>query len=79
MHITVRKARGSRWPRVIGPLTGHGLLDRTLVYTAATRALRQVLRAGDEAAARVAVKGLSRAQASLVSMGLHLRRVLVQG
>ena len=32
---------------VIVPLTGHRLLDRTLVYTAVTRAQRQVLSEAD--------------------------------
>jgi len=48
--ITVHKAQGSQWPRVIVPLTGHRLLDRTLIYTAVTRAQKQVLIVGDEAA-----------------------------
>ena len=30
--ITVHKAQGSQCPRVIFPLTGHRLLDRTLIY-----------------------------------------------
>jgi hypothetical protein len=54
--ITVHKAQGSQWPRVIVPLTGHRLLDRTLIYTAVTRAQRQVLIVGDEAAAKAAVE-----------------------
>lgn len=74
--ITVHKAQGSQWPRVIVPLTGHRLLDRTLVYTAVTRAQRQVLLVGDEAAARAAVEGVPRAQSRQVALDLILRKVL---
>lgn len=74
--ITVHKAQGSQWPRVIVPLTGHRLLDRTLVYTAVTRAQRQVLLVGDEAAAKAAVEGLPRAQARQVALDLILCSLL---
>lgn len=70
--ITVHKAQGSQWPRVIVPLTGHRLLDRTMVYTAVTRAQRQVLLVGDEAAAKRAVEGVPRAQLRDVALDLHL-------
>jgi exodeoxyribonuclease V alpha subunit len=76
--ITVHKAQGSQWPRVIVPLTGHRLLDRTLVYTAVTRAQRQVLLVGDNDAARAAVEGLPRAQSRQVALDLHLARMLNQ-
>lgn len=74
--ITVHKAQGSQWPRVIVPLTGHRLLDRTLVYTAVTRAQRQVLLVGDESEAKKAVEGLPRAHARQVSLDLILSRFL---
>lgn len=74
--ITVHKAQGSQWPRVIVPLTGHRLLDRTLVYTAVTRAQRQVLLVGDESAARAAVQREPRAQSRQVALDLHLARQL---
>lgn len=72
--ITVHKAQGSQWPRVIVPLTGHRLLDRTLVYTAVTRAQRQVLLVGDESAVQAAVKRTPRAQSRQVALDLHLVR-----
>ena len=74
--ITVHKAQGSQWPRVIVPLTGHRLLDRTLVYTAVTRAQRQVLLVGDESAAKAAVEGLPRAQSRQVALDLNLVALL---
>ena len=51
--VTVRKTQGSQWQRVIIPITGSKLLDRTLLYTALTGAQTQVLLIGDVAAARV--------------------------
>ena len=70
--ITVHKAQGSQWPRVIVPITGHRLLDRTLVYTAVTRAQRQVILVGDEDAARTAVQGLPRAKQREVALDFLL-------
>lgn len=74
--ITVHKAQGSQWPRVIVPLTGHRLLDRTLVYTAVTRAQRQVLLVGDEAAARSAVESPPRVNNRQVMLDVTLLRLL---
>lgn len=73
--ITVHKAQGSQWPRVIVPLTGHRLLDRTLIYTAITRAQAQVLIVGDEDAAKTAVESPPRVQARQVGLDLLLRLV----
>ena len=74
--ITVHKAQGSQWPRVVIPVTGHRLLDRTLVYTALTRAQRQVLLVGDEAAARAAVQAPPRASTREVGLDLTLQQLL---
>ena len=70
--ITVHKAQGSQWPRIIVPISGNRLLDRTLVYTAVTRAQRQVILVGDEDAARTAVQGLPRAKQRKVALGSML-------
>ena len=74
--ITVHKAQGSQWPRIIVPLTGHRLLDRTLVYTAVTRAQRQVLLVGDEEASKAAVERLPRAHSRQVVLDLHSAQML---
>lgn len=74
--ITVHKAQGSQWPRVIVPLTGNRLLDRTLIYTAVTRAQQQVLLIGDPDAAQAAVKSPPRAQRRQVALGSLLQRQL---
>ncbi len=48
--ITVHKAQGSQFPRVVVPLFKSKILDRTLVYTAITRAEHQVVIIGDRLA-----------------------------
>lgn len=45
--ISVHKAQGSQWDCVIVPIYPSRLLDRTLLYTAVTRAARQVIFLGD--------------------------------
>ena len=46
-EITVYKARGSQFKRVIVPVTRSRLWDRTLIYTALTRGIEQVVFIGD--------------------------------
>jgi len=53
--ITIHKSQGSQFHRVIVPITKSQLLDRTLLYTAITRAQSQVILVGDVDAARAAV------------------------
>lgn len=76
--ITVHKAQGSQWERVIVPITANRLLDRTLVYTALTRAQRQVILIGDAQAARKAAESLPRAHLRHVALGSVLFRLLAQ-
>ena len=76
--LTVHKAQGSEWPRIIVPITGNRLLDRTLIYTAITRAQSQVILVGDEGAARRAVQGLPRANHRSTALGPLLRRLLAE-
>ena len=45
--ITVHKAQGSQFKRVIVPVVRSRLLDRTLIYTALTRGMEQVVLIGD--------------------------------
>lgn len=52
--ITIHKAQGSAFRRVIVPITKSRLLDRTLLYTAITRAETQVILVGDWNSARQA-------------------------
>ncbi|TXH34857.1 MAG: hypothetical protein E6Q92_12625 [Burkholderiaceae bacterium] len=54
--ITVHKAQGSQFKRVIVPIRPSRLLDQTLIYTAVTRGIDQVVLVGDEQAALEAIK-----------------------
>ena len=54
--ISVHKAQGSAFQHVVFPIVESRLLDRTLVYTAVTRAVRSVVLVGDEAQLRAAIE-----------------------
>ena len=54
--ISVHKAQGSQWPLVIVPIYRSRILDRTLIYTAATRASEQVVLVGDRDVFKTAVE-----------------------
>jgi exodeoxyribonuclease V alpha subunit len=73
--VTVHKAQGSQWKRVIVPVAGSKLLDRTLLYTALTRAQSQVLLVGDVDAARKATLAAPRASERKVALDLALGRL----
>lgn len=45
--VTAHKAQGSQWPVVIVPVFKTGITDRTLIYTAITRAQRHVILLGN--------------------------------
>ena len=45
--ITIHKSQGSQWDRIILPISPSRLLDRALIYTAITRAAKQVVLVGD--------------------------------
>jgi exodeoxyribonuclease V alpha subunit len=59
--ISVHKSQGSQFKRVIVPICRSRLLDRTLIYTAVTRGIHQVVLLGDMSAAKSAVEELPRA------------------
>lgn len=71
--ITVHKAQGSQWPVVIVPVFASRVLDRTLVYTAATRAAEQVVFVGDRDAFEAAVLALPKALGRETTLGTRLR------
>lgn len=58
--VTVHKAQGSAFDRVIIPVVRSRLLDRQLLYTAITRARKAVVLIGDPHLIRVAVQGATR-------------------
>lgn len=76
--LTIHKAQGSEWPIVIVPIVHSRLLDRSLIYTAITRAQQQVLLLGDEAAAGTAVAKNTRASQRSTGLLHHLSEQLTQ-
>lgn len=54
--ISVHKAQGSAFQHVVIPIAESKLLDRMLVYTAVTRAVRSAVLGGDEAQLRAAIE-----------------------
>jgi exodeoxyribonuclease V alpha subunit len=56
--ISVHKAQGSQWRRVIIPIFRSKIVDRSLIYTALTRAQEQVIFLGSIAAMGAAVERL---------------------
>lgn len=74
--ITIHKAQGSQFPRIIVPVRSSRLLDRTLLYTAITRAQRQVILVGDVAAAKAAVEASPHASLRQVALGSMLIEIL---
>lgn len=73
--ISVHKAQGSQWRRVIIPIFPSRLLDRTLVYTAITRATEQVILLGDELALASAIKSAPSATARSIGLDKRLQQV----
>ncbi len=74
--ITIHKAQGSQFPRIIVPVRHSRLLDRTLLYTAITRAQQQVILVGDVTAAKAAVEAPPHASLRRVALGSMLTDIL---
>ncbi|WPC68320.1 AAA family ATPase [Rhodoferax ferrireducens] len=70
--ITIHKAQGSGFARVIIPVRPSKLLDRTLLYTAVTRAEQQVILVGDVQAAKAAVMAPRHSDRRHVALGTLL-------
>ena len=76
--ITVHKAQGSQWPRVLVAVSGNKLLDRSLIYTAMTRARHQVVLVGDLAAAKAAVERQSNVDSRNVGLIKAIKFAVLQ-
>lgn len=74
--ITVHKAQGSQFRRVIIPVRKSRILDRTFVYTAATRAQVQVIFVGDIGAVEEAIALPPKAFSRQVALGALLEAEL---
>ncbi len=70
--LTVHKAQGSQWPIVIVPVTPSRLLDRSLLYTAVTRAQNQVILLGDELTTQQAVQRPSKSKQRHTALRQHV-------
>ena len=68
--ITGHKAQGSQFKRVAVPLTRSRLLDRTLIYTALTRGIEQVVFIGDRNAFDQAIIAAPHSQERQVGFSL---------
>jgi exodeoxyribonuclease V alpha subunit len=71
--VTVHKAQGSQFPRVIVPVYWARNLDRTMLYTAITRAKRQAIMVGDIDVARRAVQAPPHASHRQVALSDMIR------
>lgn len=76
--ITVHKAQGSQFGRVVVPVFRARNLDRTMLYTAITRATRQVLLVGDRSLAADVVKRPPSASQRRVSLGALVQQLFAE-
>jgi exodeoxyribonuclease V alpha subunit len=74
--ITIHKSQGSAFRRIIVPILHSRLLDRTLLYTAITRAEQQVILVGDWTAAKQATESPPRASLRHVALKYLLAKRL---
>jgi exodeoxyribonuclease V alpha subunit len=72
--ITTHKAQGSQFPRVVIPIYRSRLLDRTLLYTAITRAQLQVVIVGDRDAYEEAITNPPNPSLRQTAFRMHLQR-----
>ncbi len=72
--VTVHKAQGSEFDIVIVPVVDHPFFDRTLIYTALTRARRKAVFVGDPATLERAIRAAPIAQRRRSALGWHLQR-----
>ncbi|NOD62720.1 AAA family ATPase [Ruegeria sp. HKCCD6109] len=70
--ISVHKAQGSQWRRVIIPIFRSKIVDRSLIYTALTRAQEQVIFMGSLDAMETAVERLPAAEMRQCGFGRWL-------
>lgn len=72
--ISVHKSQGSQWPFIIVPIFPSRILDRTLIYTAITRASRQVILLGDPDVLQEGIVQSSRALDRDTTLALRMAR-----
>lgn len=72
--ITIHKSQGSQFKRVIVPIRDTRLLDQTLIYTAVTRGVEQVVLVGDMKAAECAIKAPASATRRYITLPTLLEK-----
>jgi exodeoxyribonuclease V alpha subunit len=77
--ITTHKAQGSQFRRVVIPMVQSRLLDRTLLYTAMTRAQEQVVFVGDRTAFEAAIVAPPHVSRRDVGLNGHLLALSTDG
>jgi exodeoxyribonuclease V alpha subunit len=68
--ITVHKAQGSQFQRVVMPVVRSRLLDRSLLYTGLTRGVEQIVFIGDRTAFSRAIKEEPKSQNRMVGFSI---------
>lgn len=68
--VTVHKAQGSQFRRVVMPIVRSRLLDRALLYTGITRGIKQIVLVGDRDAFERAVKEPPKSQGRMVGFNI---------
>lgn len=71
--VTVHKAQGSQFERVVVPVVRTWLLDRAMIYTSATRGIRQVVFVGDRTLFASAVLTETNVEQRLVGLAFKRR------
>ena len=74
--LTIHKSQGSQWSRVIVCLKGSAALDRSLIYTALTRASKQVIIIGHRVVLEAAIKAPKAADRRRVALGNWLKAMI---
>lgn len=70
--ISVHKAQGSQWRRIVMPVLSSRLLGRSLLYTAITRAAEQVILIGNQADLESAAISLSSNRRRSTGLGMRI-------
>jgi ATP-dependent exoDNAse (exonuclease V) alpha subunit len=74
--LTVHKAQDSQFRRILMPVFRSRILDRSLLYTALTRATQQVVLVGDRRAFAVAVAAAPVSERRETALGTMLEGIL---
>lgn len=77
--ISIHKSQGSQFDRVVVPICKSKLLDRTLIYTAVTRGVDQVVLLGDLGALRSAIEAPPHAWVRQIGFDGLMRRTGGEG